>query len=72
MTTIFLVLLGAFSLLLADEARQSALVVVDGHYAVMSYVLTVIGIGLLLGGVTKSLLLRQAKESSGLLRVNNK
>jgi uncharacterized membrane protein len=72
MKTYWTLWLGLMCLLLANEARQSALSVVDGHYAVMSYVLTVVGIGLLLGGVAKSLLLRQAKESSGLLRVNNK
>jgi hypothetical protein len=55
---------------MANEARHSAVSMVSNEYLVVSYVFTVIGVGLLLGGVAKSLLLRQAKESSGFLRVN--
>ena len=61
-------LIAIFCLLIANEAKLSALSVVDSYYMAMSYVFTVIGVGLLLGVVAKSLLLRQAKESSGLLR----
>ena len=68
MSDLVMYLVGFFSLLIANEARLSAVSVVGGHYLVMSYVFAVIGVGLLLGGVAKSLLLRQAKESSGLLR----
>lgn len=70
MKTYWTMWFGVMCLLLANEARLSSLVVVGQHYAVMAYVLTVIGVGLLLVGVAKSLLLRQAKESSGFLRVN--
>ena len=87
MRTYWMLWLGAMCLLLANEARQSAEHVLENpglygggamfaqsyhDYLGMNNVLTVVGIGLLLGGVAKSLLLRQAKESSGLLRVNNK
>jgi hypothetical protein len=84
MKTYWMLLLGFFSLLIANESRHSAEYVLEnpgqfgGFKFVESYhmyvnldaMFTVIGIGLLLGGVAKSLLLRQAKESSGLLRVS--
>jgi hypothetical protein len=67
---------------MANEARHSAQDVLENpglyggfkfvqsynDYVTMGYVFTIIGVGLLLGGVAKSLLLRQAKESSGFLR----
>jgi hypothetical protein len=68
MKDVVMYIAGFYCLLIANEARLSTLSVVGGHYLVMSYVFAVIGVGLLLGGVAKSLLLRQAKESSGLLR----
>jgi hypothetical protein len=84
MKTYWMLLLGFFSLLIANEARHSAEYVLENPgqfgrfkfvesyhmYVNLDAMFTVIGIGLLLGGVAKSLLLRQAKESSGLLRVS--
>lgn len=84
MRVYWMLLLGFFSLLMANESRHSAEYVLEnpgqfgGFKFVESYhmyvnldaMFTVIGIGLLLAGVAKSLLLRQAKESSGLLRVS--
>ena len=71
-------------MLMANEARHSAEYVLENPgqfggfkfadsyhmYVNLDSMFTVIGVGLLLGGVAKSLLLRQAKESSGLLRVS--
>ena len=82
MTTLVLFATGFFSLLMANEARHSSQDVLEnpalygGHlmalsyneYVTMGYVFTVIGVGLLIGGVAKSLLLSQAKKSSGFLR----
>ena len=79
---ITITVLGLFSLLMANEARYSSQDVLEnpamygGHlmalsyneYVTMGYVFTVIGVGLLIGGVAKSLLLSQAKKSSGFLR----
>jgi hypothetical protein len=84
MKVYWMLLLGFFSLLMANESRNSAEYVLEnpgefgGFKFVESYhwyvnldsIFTVVGVGLLLGGVAKSLLLRQAKESSGLLRVS--
>jgi hypothetical protein len=70
MKTYWTLWFGVMCLLMANEARHSGVSMVSNEYLVVSYVLTVIGVGLLLGGVAKSLLLRQAKESSGLLRVS--
>jgi hypothetical protein len=85
MKTYWTLWFGVMCLLLANEARLSAGHVLENpglygggamfaqsyhDYLGMSNVLTVVGVGLLLVGVAKSLLLRQAKESSGLLRVN--
>ena len=70
MKTYWTLWFGVTCLLMANEARHSAVSMVSNEYLVVSYVFTVIGVGLLLGGVAKSLLLRQAKESSGFLRVN--
>jgi hypothetical protein len=51
--------LGFYCLLMAYEARLSAVSMVSNEYMIMSFAFTVIGVALVLGGVAKSLLLHK-------------
>ena len=51
--------LGFYCLLMAYEARLSAVSMVSNEYMVISFAFTVIGVALVLAGVAKSLLLHK-------------
>ena len=61
MKTYWVLLLGVFSLLMANEARHSGVSMVSNEYLVVSYVFTVIGAGLLLSVVAKFLLAKASQ-----------